>query len=847
MGASQPFCPGQQDWIALVRAATSAAKRKQCPGAEGSREKRDGRSGDEAGTPPSDEASGEEETDSAAKSAKLGSIGEGEVKLSADMPEEAKSKRERTKSSSHPSRRALLTKFRVSVAKKEEETELKEEKGNAPGTHEEGSCVGADGLRKAGVPQRFAATASTGQSGQPNQSGADPVTTPTAEAERPPIGPPSARPDLKGATRTPKLNKHSREPIMNTIKLEDPTSPHDLDHNKFKCQVSGCSKAFRKAKLLDYHLKYYHNADKEADSETGSPNRAARTRTSSASTPCTTQPEGPSNKRRRCASTSASVSPQEHPLHLDSSAVRLKPPKFGKKKRSSASISSEGTEDSLPPPLPLPPRNRSFESLHEKILKKVIEKDNYPDPGLLRLEKKVKLEEKCQPAVYFTGKKKEKDRERKEKKERDPFKMKLKKKKKKKKKCKQHSYSGFEDGPLSFLERGSSPLSRGSPGTFTVRSGGTPCRRTTFQYPRAILSVDLTGENLSDVEFLEDSSTESLLLSGDEYGQDLDSLTMEDFQEEADTAEIVRCICQTQEENGFMIQCEECLCWQHSLCMGLPEDRLPEQYTCYVCRDPPGQRWSAKYRHDKDWLNRGHLYGLSFLPENYSHQNAKKIVSAHQLLADVFSVKEVLHGLQLKMGVLQNKHNPNLHLWAQSWVNLEEDQPMGGRPARVFYQERLAEEPVHSSNPDAYIASEHSYQKPASLGLDPWPAPHPLGLEGEEVPDMEADAPTGRTERTAVGLSGCPAVNSTESSEQARNCLQWKTNLLAHIEDVQNQVAVRMDLIERELDVLESWLDFTGELEPPDPLGRLPQLKLRIKRLLTDLAKVQQMSTLCSV
>lgn len=47
--------------------------------------------------------------------------------------------------------------------------------------------------------------------------------------------------------------------------------------------------------------------------------------------------------------------------------------------------------------------------------------------------------------------------------------------------------------------------------------------------------------------------------------------------------------------------------------------------------------------------------------------------------------------------------------------------------------------------------------------------------------------------------------------------------------------------------VLESWLDFTGELEPPDPLARLPQLKHRIKQLLTDLSKVQQMSTLCSV
>lgn len=47
--------------------------------------------------------------------------------------------------------------------------------------------------------------------------------------------------------------------------------------------------------------------------------------------------------------------------------------------------------------------------------------------------------------------------------------------------------------------------------------------------------------------------------------------------------------------------------------------------------------------------------------------------------------------------------------------------------------------------------------------------------------------------------------------------------------------------------VLESWLDFTGELEPPDPLTRLPQLKRHIKQLLIDMGKVQQIATLCSV
>ncbi|XP_066571865.1 PHD finger protein 20-like protein 1 isoform X2 [Amia ocellicauda] len=669
---------------------------------------------------------------------------------------------------------------------------------------------------------------------------------------------PTAAAVLKAVPRALKPNKHAREPIINTKKLEDSTSPKepliDLDHNKFKCKIPGCSKAFRKAKLLDYHLKYYHSADKETESETGSPERAVRTRATSASVPTCTPPESHDAKRRRTVSTSASLSPHVHALQLESPlSTSLKPAKSSKKKRSSASVSSEGTEIQLP----LPPREKSFESLHEKILKKVIEKDKHSEPGQIKTEKKIKLEEKSQPI----GKKKEKDKERKEKKEKDPFKIKQKKKKKKKKKSKQHSYSDFDDLSLAFLERCSSPLNRSSGSSFTVHNTSAS-KHTTFQYPRAILSVDLTGENLSDIDFLEDSSTESLLLSGDEYNQDFDSLTMDDFPEEEDAAnEIVRCICEMDEENGFMIQCEECMCWQHSVCMGLLEDSIPEQYICYICRDPPGQRWSAKYRHDKDWLNKGHMYGLSFLSENYSHQNAKKIVSTHQLLADVYSVKKVLHGLQLKMDILQNKHNPDLHLWARSWMNSDEDQPMGGHPDCIHYQDRIADSINQNSNPETYITSEHSYQRPPGLGLDHRLAADLLSSDGEEGVRLEEGlelvaetathtlqfVPKDEQESTAIAVSGGLSEHSPEAAEQARNRLQWQLNLLTHIEDVQNEVAGRMDLIEKELDVLESWLDFTGELEPPDPLARLPQLKRRIKQLLTDLGKVQQMSTLCSV
>ncbi|XP_040403201.1 PHD finger protein 20-like protein 1 isoform X15 [Cygnus olor] len=523
--------------------------------------------------------------------------------------------------------------------------------------------------------------------------------------------------------------------------------------------------------------------------------------------------------------------------------------------------------------------------------------------GAVRIERKGKLEEKSSTTY---GKKKEKEKDKKEKKEKD-HKSKQKKKKKKKKKSKQHDYSDYEDSSVEFLDRCSSPLTRSSGSSLTLRSMFSE-KNTSYQYPRAILSVDLSGENLSDVEFLDDSSTESLLLSGDEYNQDFDSTNFEESQDEDDALnEIVRCICELDEENGFMIQCEECLCWQHSVCMGLLEDSIPEQYICYICRDPPGekghsqcqyfkvywdngqkgdrqgillkgQRWSAKYLYDKDWLNNGHMCGLSFLKENYSHLNAKKIVSTHHLLADVYGVTEILHGLQLKIGILKNKHHPDLHLWAYSGMRKEQEQITLGvekkivtLPDAVNLTERTCHSQNHKETPslpqkmeETYITSEHSYQKPQSFGQDCKAVTDPMSSDDEDTSSFDEDQEFCSENKNCLQYSFKDdgmneQKNSAEgntvflcnerkgSEEQVDTHLQWQLNLLTHIENVQNEVTSRMDLIEKEVDVLESWLDFTGELEPPDPLARLPQLKRRIKQLLIDMGKVQQIATLCSV
>lgn len=74
----------------------------------------------------------------------------------------------------------------------------------------------------------------------------------------------------------------------------------NLDHNPFKCSAPGCTKSFRKAKLLHYHMKYYHGEEQPPEGER-SPTRSVQTRASEKQA-TTTSLDTP--KRRRTISAS---------------------------------------------------------------------------------------------------------------------------------------------------------------------------------------------------------------------------------------------------------------------------------------------------------------------------------------------------------------------------------------------------------------------------------------------------------------------------------------------------------------------------------------------------------------
>ncbi|XP_067449652.1 PHD finger protein 20-like isoform X1 [Thunnus thynnus] len=611
--------------------------------------------------------------------------------------------------------------------KKKEEEEEEEEKVTSE--DKEGAAEGEEGERKrkaepsSSHPPAKKKTDDSRNSGTQNQ----PI---TADSTQPAL-PNPAHVDrdvlLERQAHLPTTHKFSREPLYRVIKNQPPPILSiELDHNPFKCPAAGCTKSFRKASLLHYHIKYYHS-DQQLDERGGEHETPRRKRPSSEGSDFLSDMKS-DNQSSTC--------------HRDD--------------REHSAMATE------------------------------VKKDG--------------------------GREKTEGQDRKERK--NFLRVKLKKKKKKKKK----SQSGL--------------------GSSDDENSDQPA-----------ITVKLTGHHSTHTQ-ADDGSDWSTLTA--ESGEDTSSWPVATETEEC---EVVRCVCEVDEENDFMIQCESCLCWQHGTCMGLYEDNIPHNYICYYCRHTAGWRRAQRYLSEPDLLISGHMFGLSCVKENYSEINAAKISHTSTLLAHTHGLNQVLSGLQLKISLLHSPSHPDLQLWRLPWRREEGQKPTAG---------------PRGETPICYVSSEHCYQKPGAswekaeqtAGLKQEQDAEQTEIKLEVVDDKPIDTSDDKNTNTHAETYGDISVKRekhTGSDEHTHAHAHTQTqtpeprpastavaecqlNLLEHVESVHHQISARMDLIERELDVLESWLDHSGELEPPDPLSRLPQLKQRIRRLLRDLCTVRHLS-----
>ncbi|XP_053675318.1 uncharacterized protein LOC128725588 [Anopheles nili] len=133
--------------------------------------------------------------------------------------------------------------------------------------------------------------------------------------------------------------------------------------------------------------------------------------------------------------------------------------------------------------------------------------------------------------------------------------------------------------------------------------------------------------------------------------------------------EIINCLCKVTEEDGLMVQCEVCLCWQHAFCQNIRNSsEVPETYVCSICRYPYRGRASKRYVHDQDWLYEGKLPVAKYHSTNSRHAQRFDILkNAHTLTGNLLELKRFMHSLQVKINIAEKKDHPKMYLWSKKW------------------------------------------------------------------------------------------------------------------------------------------------------------------------------------
>ncbi|XP_069942887.1 serine-rich adhesin for platelets-like isoform X3 [Cherax quadricarinatus] len=140
------------------------------------------------------------------------------------------------------------------------------------------------------------------------------------------------------------------------------------------------------------------------------------------------------------------------------------------------------------------------------------------------------------------------------------------------------------------------------------------------------------------------------------------------------SAEIINCGCGSTEEEGLMLQCDVCLCWQHGACYNIVgEDQVPDKYICSLCDHPKLERSSHKFRHHQDWLKEGRLPRFSFSRTRGDVRLEACIRRGHELTANVLQLSEVLHSLRLKLHIAKEADHPKFVMWHKKWDEKEEN------------------------------------------------------------------------------------------------------------------------------------------------------------------------------
>ncbi|XP_050665559.1 uncharacterized protein LOC126965840 isoform X2 [Leptidea sinapis] len=262
--------------------------------------------------------------------------------------------------------------------------------------------------------------------------------------------------------------------------------------------------------------------------------------------------------------------------------------------------------------------------------------------------------------------------------------------------------------------------------------------------------------------------------------------------------EIINCHCGFREEDGLMVQCELCLCWQHALCHNIQrEAEVPEKYTCSICLNPRRGRRSQRFVHDQDRLYEGLLPGAA--PSDSARRS-------HELSANLLRLQDALHACRLKYYVASKKNHPKLYLWAKDWDSTELN---------------LTKDRLNSDYSDLNVIINN-------IGKENMPLK--TGFDHEDLPL------TTELERMSNGQGVCGP--QPEAAIENSAC---RERLLQHVQRCQALVDARLDSIEAQVAELESQ---DPSFEDDETADFYPRTKQTIQMLMRDLDTMEELAVI---
>ncbi|XP_057665384.1 PHD finger protein 20-like isoform X8 [Diorhabda carinulata] len=275
--------------------------------------------------------------------------------------------------------------------------------------------------------------------------------------------------------------------------------------------------------------------------------------------------------------------------------------------------------------------------------------------------------------------------------------------------------------------------------------------------------------------------------------------------------EIINCTCGFTEEDGLMIQCELCLCWQHAYCNNIErESQVPEKYVCYICQNPFRERLSRKYYHDQDWLTKGVLPVGSYhtRDDDALQKRFDRLKKCHDLSGGLVELGHYQHSLKIKMKIAEAKNHPKLYLWSKPWS--KKCLPEKAKPELEDAKPKVENEVTEFLKNDFDVDKE-SQNENSMLMM--------LLKDGKNV--------MSKLDLNTL-MDNSPIIPQPEAIVDSADC---RLNLLEHLVHEYSLVEERLDSFERQLSMLEETVNVERDIEYPKTRNTMQMLMRDLETL----------------